>query len=347
VPWLDLTVIKLVNGVDESAATIATQADGVWRYEAEPGATYVVRIDDYVGSYQMGYVPASTTTGNLACFLDGARRVKAPATGTLTLNITVPTGRSMQGKLLRHDGSPAWGAQLTIPGVKGLGDWNGCRKLAYVQMDGSFTVTGLIPDVPHRIFVEDSLAPGGWITTDPNDTVSENGTKAASFRPGPTGLTVPAVRLDRGYTISGRVHGPGGASVGNHVIVQAESATPEVSWTQEADVAADGTFTITNVDRAPYQIRVYDFDQRFPDGYVGADSSMGVTGHPEAKTFQAGPNDVTGIDVTIPTLRLPADQITLSPALFDQGPGKVIEVGGGVLSQFTLGSNGKLGPGCP
>jgi hypothetical protein len=239
------------------------------------------------------------------------------------------------------------------PGRGTLASWD------QADLGGEFQLDGLEAGREYRLRInwsgELSSAPSfqGFVTNDPVDRMTQDPSRAALFVPGASGLTGVELRVEPATAISGHLRTPDG--------------TPVEGVQVDVMIAADYNDLDKNLGRIPMEYGTSDGDGAFRvleleylgdgihgyvvrvdtpgkySGYVGDDPSMGLVPLDQARRFPPGPEQITGLDIVLPQVHLPTDQIILGPRIAPYkggspggSQGQIMAVGAGTLSVFSF-----------
>ncbi|MGW4928932.1 FG-GAP-like repeat-containing protein [Agromyces sp. NPDC004153] len=268
---------------------------------------------------------------------------------------------SIAGVLVDSTGASASWVDVHAYAVEGPGQGTYAGQ-DLASVDGTFSIDGLEAGREYRLFVNWSsccssprVAPSfaGFLTDDPVDRMTQDPLEAALFVPGPMGLTGLRLQLEAGTAVSGRVTSASGSAVaGIQVYVYTSAGYNDIGTrqgvipTSVAYTAEDGTFRVAALEYVGDEVDAYvvrvDAPGKYP-GYVGVDASVGLVPIDAARRLQPGPDEITGLNVTLPEVELPADQIILGPRIapYKGGspggpPGQIMAVGDGTLSVFSF-----------
>jgi hypothetical protein len=224
---------------------------------------------------------------------------------------------------------------------------------------GSFSIDGLEAGSEYRLKLNWSrccndprVAPSfaGFFTGDAVDTMTQEPGLAGLFTPGASGLTGLTLHLEPSTTMTGRVVTQDGAPLpGVELYIYAHTDQRDIyrygsRITVDQPISgADGTFRATGLEYIGAELRGYFVHPTIPGArtaYVGSDPASGLVPVDQARIFVPSPGGITGVDVVIPQVKLPADQILLGRPISASGDryGEVMAVGSGTLSVFSLGS---------
>ena len=189
--------------------------------------------------------------------------------------------------------------------------------------------------------------------------MTQNPGAAALFTTGSSGLEGLRLRLEPSSDVSGRVVTQSGTPVeGVELYPYARAAwydlitTPYPLIGSTARTAADGTFRLRDVEYIGDDIEGWVLNVRPPvgrGGYLGHETSVGLVPVDQARVVRPQAEGISGLEIVLPEVRLPADQIQLGgPITATDRWGQVIAVGSGTLSAFSLSTpGGDLDAGVP
>lgn len=269
---------------------------------------------------------------------------------------------SISGVIMDSDGSTAGGQHIEAYLPDGGRGWGTLASWDQADLGGEFQLGGLEAGREYRLRINWSTCCGalstapsfpGFVTDDPVDTMTQEPGLAGLFVPGPTGLTGLTLRLERSTTMTGRVMTQDGTPLpGIKLNILADTDQRDIFrygshlFTSQAFSAADGTFRAEGLEYIGEELRGYFVRPDIPDAhsaYVGPDPSSGLVPVDQARIFAPVREGITGVDIVIPQVRLPADQILLGRPISATGDlrerarGEIMAVGSGTLSVFTIG----------
>jgi hypothetical protein len=276
---------------------------------------------------------------------------------------------SISGVLTDAAGAPASGVFIDAYRPDGPADSRG----TYVAQDraaadGSFRIDGLTAGVGYRLFVNWSTCCSNssvarshpaFLTDDPSDPMSQNPMAAALFTPGDAGLDGLRLQLEPSAEVSGRIISQSGTPIEGVELYPYAKTTwydlitepyPLIGPTTRT--AADGTFRLRDLELIGDDVEGWVLHVRPTvgrGGYLSRETSVGLVPVDQARVLQLQAEGISGLDVVLPEVRLPADQIQLGPPISPTDRwGQVIAVGSGTLSAFSLETpGGSLDAGVP
>ncbi|HEU4756696.1 MAG TPA: FG-GAP-like repeat-containing protein [Agromyces sp.] len=267
---------------------------------------------------------------------------------------------SITGVVLDAAGAPAGSVYIEAYAPGGSGSRGTYVAQGRAASDGTFRIDGLEAGREYRLFLNWSaccsrVAPShaGFFTDDPVDTMTQHPEGAALFATGSSGLSGVVLRLEPARAMSGRVVAPDGtplAGVQVYVltateyndIARREGMVPSThSYSDE-----NGAFRVSDLEYIGDEIDGHvvrvDAPGKYP-GYVAADPSMGLVPIDRAHLFPPAAEEVAGLEVVLPQVELPADQIILGERIAPYkggspggSPGQILVVGDGTLSVFSM-----------
>jgi hypothetical protein len=267
---------------------------------------------------------------------------------------------SISGVILDSDGSTAGGQHIEAYLADGGPGWGTFASWDQAALGGEFRLDGLEAGREYRLRINWSTCCGalntapsfpGFVTNDPVDTMTQEPGLAALFDPGALGLTGLTVRLEPSTTMTGRVMTQDGTPLPGielHILPDTDQRDifrygSHIS-TSHAVSAADGTFRAEGLEYIGEELRGYFVRPSIPNthtGFVGSDPSSGLVPIDQARIFAPVREGITAVDIVIPQVRLPADQILLGRRLSSTDSwGQIMAVGSGTLSVFSLGLPG-------
>lgn len=265
---------------------------------------------------------------------------------------------SVSGVLVDTEGRPAGYQYVEAYSPDGGAGWGTFAGSDRAEINGGFQIGGLEAGREYRLRVNwssccDALSTTpsfpGFLTDDAVDTMTQEPGLAALFVPGPGGLDGVTFRLEPSTTMTGRVTTQDGVPLqGVQLSILADTDRRDIFrygshlFTSSAVSAADGTFRAEELEFIGEELRGYFISASIPGrhtGFVGSDPSSGLVPVDQARIFESRPEGITGVDIAIPEVRLPADQILLGPPISATGDGygEIMAVGAGTLSVFTIG----------
>ena len=263
---------------------------------------------------------------------------------------------SISGVIVDSDGSIAGGQHISAYLPDGGPGWGTVASSDQADLDGQFQFSGLEAGREYRLRINWSTCCGalqtapsfpGFVTNDPIDTMTQEPGLAGPFVPGPSGLSELTLHLERSTTMTGRVMTEDGTPLpGVTLSIYADTDQRDIFkygsrlYTSHAVSAADGSFRATGLEYIGEELRGYFVSPNLPDGhsaYVGTGPS-GLVPVDQARIFAPLREGITGVDIVIPQVRLPADQILLGRPISTTGYGfgEIMAVGSGTLSVFSL-----------
>lgn len=266
---------------------------------------------------------------------------------------------SISGVLVDSKGHPAGYQHIEAYRSDGGAGWGTFAGFDRAELGGEFEIGGLEAGREYRLRVNWSQCCGaistapsfpGFLTDDAVDTMTQEPGLAALFVPGPGGLNGLTFRLEPSTTMTGRVTTQDGTPLqGVELNILADTDRRDIFrysshlFTSQAFSAADGSFRAEELEFIGEELRGYFIRASTPgihSAFVGSDPGSGLVPVDQARIFDAGPEGITGVDIVIPEVRLPADQILLGRPIsaIGHGHGEIMAVGSGTLSVFTVGS---------
>jgi len=241
------------------------------------------------------------------------------------------------------DSGPGWGTLVStvrsdlggsfeLTGLEAGRDYS--LRVRWFDCCGTFSATRSFP---------------GFFTNDSVDTMTQEPGLAGRFTAGPSGTTPLTLRLEPSTTMTGRVTTQDGTPLpGIDVSILADTDQRDIFRysshlsTSHAVTAADGTFRAEGLEYIGDELNGYFVRPDTPgthSAYVGSDPSSGLVPVDQARIFAPVRDGITGLDIVIPQVQLPADQILLGRPISATGDGfgEIMAVGSGTLSVFTLG----------
>lgn len=265
---------------------------------------------------------------------------------------------SISGVIMDSDGSTAGRQWIEAYLPDGGPGWGTLASYARAELGGEFQLAGLEAGREYRLRINWSNCCGalstepsfpGFVTNDPVDTMTQEPGLAALFTPGPSGISGLTVRLEPATSMTGRVVTQDGTPLPDVVVgIYADTDQRDIYrygshlFTTSAISAADGTFRADGLEYIGEELRGYFVDPSVPGthtAYVGSDPSSGLVPIDQARIFAPVPEGITGVDIVIPQVRLPAEQILLGRPISATGDGfgEIMAVGSGTLSVFSIG----------
>lgn len=269
---------------------------------------------------------------------------------------------SISGVIMDSDGSIAGGQCIYALLLDSSTGWGTVASYDKAELSGAFRLDGLEAGREYRLLINWSSCSrvldtepsfSGFVTNDPVDTMTQHPSRAALFVPAVSGLTGLELRLEPATSMSGRLRTPDGMPVEGvqvHVITAADyndldrnlGKIPMEYGTSDGD----GVFRVPELEYIGDGIHGYVVRVDVPGkklGYVGDDPSMGLVPIDQARRFPPGPDEITGLDIVLPQVMLPMDQIILGPRIAPYkggspggSPGQIMAVGAGTLSVFSF-----------
>jgi hypothetical protein len=222
--------------------------------------------------YPDSYILSAAADGYLYVYYDGVFdedeatpvRVTAPQ-DTPNIDFALSTGGSISGHVFQSDGT----TPIADARVYAQGDYD--SGYAYTGDDGSFTIRPLRSD-SYQVRVTAS----GYITT------YYGGVYSATYSPPITVIDpqdTPNIdfTLDTGGSIAGYVYQPDGLTPVSEASLKASVSGENYSYSQEADVRADGSYSISLLVPGNYRVEVRSsgFINEYYDGvYNSAEAAL-------------------------------------------------------------------------
>jgi protocatechuate 3,4-dioxygenase beta subunit len=129
-------------------ATFSKNADATRSAKNLPAGKYVVHIDNFRGMYLKAVRLGSENAAD--------NRIDVQGPGTVTLVLGTDLGR-VNGSVLDAAGKPVVGAVVTLVPDQSSPDWYGSRRTDYSDLNGDFTLRGLIPG-PYHLYASTGAA---------------------------------------------------------------------------------------------------------------------------------------------------------------------------------------------
>jgi len=257
-------------------------------------------------------------------------------------------GLSVSGTLRGLDGTAASGLRVEARLLRDDGATH-IDRFTTVRDDGTFTLSGLTASSLHVLWVPglqgESSFPMGYLTGDPADPIHRDLSRARVFDFGARDLDLDLV-VERAWTISGTLRLQDGSPV---VGIEVAAVTVESGRRLEerglrGRTGIDGRYIIHMAEPGLYRLWL-EGEPLFGNGFAGAPGAEPAR-FEEAREIDTRRGPVSEADVSIPDVRLPADQFVLSEPLTYWNPiAGIVEVGNGALSWFSLGFGDRLNSG--
>lgn len=207
-------------------ATATTNTSGAWTMRNVPAGRYRVRaLPDDTSTYVDRFAPSTWD------FCAGDVWEVAEADVADGVDLVLPLGAELSGRVVGADGLPREGAQVLAYGASPRTELIG--RIAYTDADGFFTVTGLDSDAgaaePYRVQVVDGGVPDQFLGA----TYDEDAAATFDVELGEA-LDVGDHALLEGIVVRGTISGPAGPVAEGTVYAYSSSQVMSV------DVGADG-----------------------------------------------------------------------------------------------------------
>lgn len=255
---------------------------------------------------------------------------------------------ALAGTLHAPDGSAAGGVQIWAQLLREDGAVT-TDDFTVTDDDGAFVLSDLTAHQTYVLWVRDQrdevVYPWGFITDDPEDPVHRDAKRARVYVPDESGILDLHLTIEVAPTISGALLEADGTPV---VGIEVQAVTVESGRRLEprgiARTRSDGRFVIRGAEPGSYRLWL-EGEPFFGNGFAGAPRSEPARIE-EARVVDTRGGPVADVDVSIPDVRLPAEQFVLSEPLTYWNPTTgIVELGDGALSWFSLGDGDRLSGG--
>lgn len=234
--------VSIFASTGSYSASTSTDATGKYTLKGLAAGSYKLTIRPQDGPYVDGYY----TSANANRFTTVQASATAIAVGPnkTGANIKIPFGYSMAGKITNTAGTPLPYASVYVSGPT--------FRSTYTDASGNYKVQGLIAG-DYTIEVQppygQNLQEGFYTTLNANRfTTIRASASVVTVGPNKTGLNM---KVPAGYSIAGKITGPGGVALADASVVAFNSNSYHYGYTE-----ADGTYIIDGLGTGSYKIQV-------------------------------------------------------------------------------------------
>lgn len=272
-----------------SCGAASTAADGSYTINSLDPGEYSVSFTDPSGTYPRG-VYDNTAPGDFAAGI--GTLVTVGSGSVLGINVQIPVGAHVSGRVTGPDGRPLAGAE-----VEALMTNAGRFADVLTAADGTYRFV-VLPGT-YSIFVNahSTAYPAGFYTS-AGFTIFDTSATALAVSSEISGIDV---QLPAGHWLKGRLLDRDGQPVSEIGTMICAPGTSNCRW---ASVAADGTFAEL-VPSGAYQFFVQSYSGPWVSGYYAANGS-GLVDPALAATLTVGAGDLVGISPRVDRLLVPA-----------------------------------------